>query len=336
MGNAFNRKVEMLKRQGLGGKDIAEKLGIPDRFSMDIIDKDYEEREESLIVKLYLMGVEIGYIAKTLNISRTKINSLCRAFGYTVNDRLNKECAIILQYNLNREKDILQIDQLCKKYNMDMYTYEAYSMYMKTTFNKNEKVYKTLDMYYSGTGLARASFENGIELDNMIKILGLGTPTRDIIKHEKLVRANKKRARHEEVIRLYNEGISISEICRRLHIGDTTINKIVRENGCVLRENKYAYKLYTDEQIMEMLESKKEIGLSKTCEKYGVSATYLHRHAKRLNVESEYKNSLKNRLTKKDMRNIKKMAENGESKDDIAKHYNIAKSSVYRVLSKNI
>ena len=283
-------KILELYNQGIETKEIAKRLNMAVatiyRYIKDLKEEGKIEKKDikNRIEELYNSGIKIKEMAKALDVSIGTINRYAKELreegkvqiriqGRTSERSLKKEES--KEKTLELYNQGIKIEEIAKKLNVSDSTVYIYVKELKEkgrvqerksvskgSAKKEEKKEKTLELY-----------NQGIEIEEIAKSLNVTVVTintyinelkekgRVQIRKSVRNRSAKKEANKEKTLELYNQGIEIEEIAKRLDMAVVTIYRYIKElkeEGKIQTNANYSEKLNEKEILEEEKKIKKE------------------------------------------------------------------------------
>ena len=326
-------KVLELFNEGAEIEEIAKRLDVAvvtiNKYIKELIDEGKVQKRERKNIKkeerkkktleLYNEGANIEEIAKRLNISDVTIYKYIKELGKEGKIQRRERKKIKKEEKKKKTLELYNkgIKDIAERVGVSTETINTYikelegegKVQRRKKNKKEENKEKTLELY-----------NQGIHIEEIAKRLNMSHVTinkyiRELEKEGKVQKRKerniKKKENKEKTIELYNEGIDIKEIAKRLNTSHVTINKYIRE----LKEEGKIQK--RKRKSINKGENKK-----KTLELYNEGID-IEEIAKRLNVSDatiyNYMRELKEerKIQKRERKSVKK--KNNEKEIDIEK-----------------
>lgn len=139
----------------------------------------------------------------------------------------------------------------------------------------------------------------------------------------------------KRTISLYQEGLSIDKIRKKLGIGKNNVHRILKRHNVKIRTKGGRYKLSIDQkkEIKKLYESGVNSGV--LCKQFGCAYSTLRSAIKELGGKTTRCGCQKKELTKEDIDDIIFLYKSGYSQTKIANKYGMGQSTISSLLIKN-
>ena len=307
-------RIVMLYNSKMKIKTMAESLGVSvgtvNRYIKELREEGKiqtaSEREKELkerVLELYNQGLEIKEIAKSLKVPVGSINVCTR--------KLKKEGIIQsrgLIKNIEKEKakeKILKLynskvgtEEIAKALNISLPTMYRYIRELreegkfKGIKKKEERKEKTLELYNQGIEVKEIAKRLNVTVETINTYIKELEEEGRVEKRKTLRKTSKKEENKEKILELYNQGLEIKEIAKRLNISDTTIYKYIKElkeEGRIQKRKTLAKKDINKEETLELYNSKMKV--KEIAKKLNVSVVTIRTYIKELKEEGKVQNN---------------------------------------------
>ena len=307
-------RIVMLYNSKMKIKTMAESLGVSvgtvNRYIKELREEGKiqtaSEREKELkerVLELYNQGLEIKEIAKSLKVPVGSINVCTR--------KLKKEGIIQsrgLIKNIEKEKakeKILKLynskagtEEIAKALNISLPTMYRYIRELREEGKfqgikkKEERKEKTLELYNQGIEVKEIAKRLNVTVETINTYIKELEEEGRVEKRKTLRKTSKKEENKEKILELYNQGLEIKEIAKRLNISDTTIYKYIKElkeEGRIQKRKTLAKKDINKEETLELYNSKMKV--KEIAKKLNVSVVTIRTYIKELKEEGKVQNN---------------------------------------------
>ena len=307
-------RIVMLYNSKMKIKTMAESLGVSvgtvNRYIKELREEGKiqtaSEREKELkerVLELYNQGTEIKEIAKSLKVPVGSINVCTR--------KLKKEGIIQsrgLIKNIEKEKakeKILKLynskagtEEIAKALNISLPTIYRYIRELREEGKfqgikkKEERKEKTLELYNQGIEVKEIAKRLNVTVETINTYIKEIEEEGRVEKRKTLRKTSKKEENKEKILELYNQGLEIKEIAKRLNISDTTIYKYIKElkeEGRIQKRKTLAKKDINKEETLELYNSKMKV--KEIAKKLNVSVVTIRTYIKELKEEGKVQNN---------------------------------------------
>ena len=307
-------RIVMLYNSKMKIKTMAESLGVSvgtvNRYIKELREEGKiqtaSEREKELkerVLELYNQGLEIKEIAKSLKVPVGSINVCTR--------KLKKEGIIQsrgLIKNIEKEKakeKILKLynskagtEEIAKALNISLPTMYRYIRELREEGKfqgikkKEERKEKTLELYNQGIEVKEIAKRLNVTVETINTYIKELEEEGRVEKRKTLRKTSKKEENKEKILELYNQGLEIKEIAKRLNISDTTIYKYIKElkeEGRIQKRKTLAKKDINKEETLGLYNSKMKV--KEIAKKLNVSVVTIRTYIKELKEEGKVQNN---------------------------------------------
>ena len=307
-------RIVMLYNSKMKIKTMAESLGVSvgtvNRYIKELREEGKiqtaSEREKELkerVLELYNQGIEIKEIAKSLKVPVGSINVCTR--------KLKKEGIIQsrgLIKNIEKEKakeKILKLynskagtEEIAKALNISLPTMYRYIRELREEGKiqgikkKEERKEKTLELYNQGIEVKEIAKRLNVTVETINTYIKELEEEGRAEKRKTLRKTSKKEENKEKILELYNQGLEIKEIAKRLNVTAVTINTYIKEliEEGRIQEGKDLKQRKKEEKKEEVLRLYKQgIETKEIAKKLNLADLTIHRYIRELEEEGRVK-----------------------------------------------
>jgi len=146
---------------------------------------------------------------------------------------------------------------------------------------------------------------------------------------------HKPHVKEQQVIELYQSGLSIGDIYKQLKMGKNTVHRILKRNNIERRSTGGQYKLSPDQQKQLVALYEQGVHMKCLCDKFNCAPITARTIVKRMGGSIARKGCQKHVWTEEDIQNIVTAYGDGKSQTAIANLYGVSQTTISTILIKN-